>query len=167
MQYGRERNFICCNHREPFGFILETTTLSVKKDTALSDYSNHTRRVIPILTCDVYFKRCDLCRVRKVACVVEQNASSCHFCSNRNRPCTFRSSLVRKQQHRAEPAELATGSEDPAVVPDYDLHLGFLNVGSNQKAHQDDSLDRFNQSTTMPWYTSLYSGLSGDQGRIF
>lgn len=43
-----------------------------------------------------------------------------------------------------------------------------MNVGSNQTAYQDDSfhstLDRFNHSTTMPGYTSLYSGLSGDQG---
>ncbi|KAF3388051.1 hypothetical protein DPV78_012249 [Talaromyces pinophilus] len=69
-----------------------------------------------------------------------------------------RPSPIRKHEHRTEPGEVATGSEVPAAGYYYDLHLQFLDLGSNQTAHQDDSfhntLDRFDHSTTMPGYTN-------------
>lgn len=104
--------------------------------------------------------RCDACRRRRIACQRDDESSACALCRHRGKDCTF----LSKPQRRPRPQPTAVPNQARQSSHGDDLVLSVEPSRSHSTSGSPLALEPAVKSTTsMPGWTCLLSGLSGDQ----
>lgn len=105
------------------------------------------------------YDRCDLCRTRKVACVVDDGATACLVCRRRGLDCTFQSQPGIKSRPGYQPTRTRSQDQEHSA-----LRFRFLGQQGTNQLPSDPSSHWFDQAMTIKGHTCFYAGMSGDQG---
>lgn len=102
---------------------------------------------------------CDLCRARKVACVMEVGADVCSMCSRKAMNCTFQSRPKAKTRPNNRPTTPSSQAPDHVA-----LNVRFLARMGIATSEPTPTHRWFTQTMNIKGHTCFHAGVSGDQG---